>query len=153
MYNLLADHLGSLISILCSVDMCSTLQLSHIEPTIQHRSVHHKALIPQSAAIRTVFRQRYWRAPCRFIAASAASGGFGNTAREPNFDSVSFRPESGASASTSDVIDVTDEDQKNDRMNEVKEFLKAELDRIFTSGVSCRSSCASRFTTPVFRMI
>ena len=84
---------------------------------------------------RLVGQQRKHSAAHRAVLC-AASGGYGSSAREPNYDSVSFRQDSGASASTSAVIDVTDESQVQTRMEEVKDFLKAELDRIFTDGVS-----------------
>lgn len=61
----------------------------------------------------------------------------GSTDREPNFDSVSFRQDAGSTASTSSVIDVTDQAQREGRMEEVQQFLKEELDRIFSDGVSC----------------
>ena len=71
----------------------------------------------------------------RHVIRSQAAAGAGNTAREPNYDSISFRQNTGASASTSAVIDVTDESQKQDRMEEVMDFLKGELATIFTTGV------------------
>lgn len=71
----------------------------------------------------------------RHIIRSHTAAGAGNTAREPNYDSVSFRQNTGASASTSAVIDVTDESQKQDRVEEVMDFLKGELATIFTTGV------------------
>lgn len=66
----------------------------------------------------------------------ATAGDFGSTAREPNYDSVNFRQDSGSTASTSAVIDVTNEQQKESRLEEVKEFLREELHRIFSGGVS-----------------
>ena len=60
----------------------------------------------------------------------------GSTTREPNYDSASFRRHSGSTASTSSVTDVSDKAQTQSRMEEIKEFLRAELDRIFSGGVS-----------------
>lgn len=116
-----------------------------------HRSLTHRPPTLPAAPVRTVCNQRKRCA----IATSAASRGYGNTAREPNYDSVSFRQESGASASTSSIsgaIDVTDDSQKEDRMDEVKQFLKAELDRIFTNGVSSRSTYCLRLRNLPFQL-
>lgn len=63
------------------------------------------------------------------------SAGAGSTSREPHLESVSFRQNSGAAASTSTVIDVTDDSQRQDRMQEVISFLRGELATIFTTGV------------------
>lgn len=62
----------------------------------------------------------------------------GSTDRESNYDSVSFRQDSGSSASTSAVIDVADNAQTETRMEEIKQFLRSELDTIFSGGVSFR---------------
>ena len=70
----------------------------------------------------------------RDVTSHASAGGKG---RESNFDSVSFRQDSGSTASTSAVIDVTDQAQREGRMEEVQQFLKEELDKIFSGGVSC----------------
>ena len=75
-------------------------------------------------------------ASSRPVDARATSGDFGSTAREPNYDSVNFRQESGSTASTSAVIDVTSKEQKESRLEDVKQFLKEELHRIFSGGVS-----------------
>ena len=73
---------------------------------------------------------------------AAAGAGAGNTVRGRNFDSASFRhdtgrQDTGSSASTSAVV--TDESQKEDRMEEVMSFLRDELTTMFTTGV--RPSC------------
>lgn len=64
----------------------------------------------------------------------------GSTDRESNYDSVSFRQDSGSSASTSSVIDVNDKAQTESKMDELQQFLRAELDRIFGGGVNFRLS-------------
>jgi len=116
------------------------MQLCHTSSVGHHRLSSHKPLTPQLAEIRAPCSEHGRRAASRDLVVRADTGGYGSTAREPNFDSVKFRQESGASASTSAVIDVTDDSQKNTRMEEVKQFLEAELGRIFNDGVSCRSA-------------
>ena len=116
------------------------MQLCHTSSVCNHRSSNHKPLRPQLAATRAPCSEPGRRAASSDLVVRAAIGGYGNTDREPNFDSVRFRQESGASASTSAVIDVTDENQKHARMEEVKQFLEAELGRIFNDGVSCQSA-------------
>ena len=66
----------------------------------------------------------------------------GSTERESNYESVSFRQDSGSSASTSSATDVTDKAHTENRMDEIKQFLRAELDRIFSGGVSCETAFA-----------
>ena len=116
------------------------MQLCHTSSVLNHRSSNHKPLTPHLAAIRAPSSEPGRRAVSSDLVVRAATGGYGSTAREPNFDSVRFRQESGASASTSAVIDVTDDSQKHTRMEEVKQFLEAELGRIFNDGVSCKSA-------------
>ncbi|KAL3139503.1 hypothetical protein ABBQ38_003826 [Trebouxia sp. C0009 RCD-2024] len=75
----------------------------------------------------------------------------GSTDRESNYDSVSFRQDSGSSASTSSVIDVNDKAQTESKMDELQQFLRAELDRIFGGGSVSRERYAAdmRFSDPV----
>ena len=120
--------------------LSSRMQLCHTSSVCNHRSSNHKPLTPQLAAIRAPCSEPGRRGASSDLVARAAGGGYGSTAREPNFDSVKFRQESGASASTSAVIDVTDDRQKKTRMEDVKQFLEAELGRIFNDGVSCKSA-------------
>ena len=117
------------------------MQLCHTRTVSHRRSGNHIPFIPQVAAIRAALPCQRRHAAVRGITVQAASGDPGSTAREPNYDSVSFRQESGASASTSAVIDVTDDSQMQTRMEEMKEFIEAELGQIFNRGVTCRSRC------------
>ena len=81
---------------------------------------------------------------------AAAGAGAGNTVRGRNYESASFRQDTGrqdtgrqdtgSSASTSAVV--TDETQKEDRMEEFMSFLRDELTTMFTTGV--RPSCFLR---------
>ncbi len=115
------------------------MQLCHTSSVCSHRSSNHKTFTTQLAAIRAPTEPGR-RPAFSDLVVRAATGGYGSTAREPNFDSVRFRQESGASASTSAVVDVTDDSQKHTRMEEVKQFLEVELGRIFSVGVSCKSA-------------
>ena len=94
---------------------------------------------PQATVLRPTCQPTIRSAFLRNVTIHASTG---STDREPNFDSVSFRQDSGSSASTSSVIDVTDQAQKGERMEEVQHFLKEELDRIFSGGVSFCSNFA-----------
>ena len=88
---------------------------------------------PRVAALRPICQITIRSASLRSVTSRASAG---STDREPNFDSVSFRQDSGSTASTSSVIDVTDQAQREGRLEEVQQFLKEELDRIFSGGVS-----------------
>lgn len=127
------------------------MQLCHTSSVLNHRSSNHKPLTPHLAAIRAPSSEPGRRAVSSDLVVRAATGDYGSTAREPNFDSVRFRQESGASASTSAVIDVTDDSQKHTRMEEVKQFLEAELGRIFNDGEVTRAKYAAdmKFQDPV----
>ena len=115
------------------------MQLCRMHSVCHRRSGNHQPFIPQVAEIRAALSRQIRHAAAREVTTRAASGDLGNTARGPNYDSVSFRQDSGASASTSAVIDVTDDSQKQTRMEDMRQFLEAELERIFEKGVSCRS--------------
>ena len=88
---------------------------------------------PQVTALRPICQTTIRRASPRSVTSRASAG---STDREPNFDSVSFRQDSGSTASTSSVIDVTDQAQREGRLEEVQQFLKEELGRIFSGEVS-----------------
>lgn len=96
---------------------------------------HHRPLPgpPQATGLRPICQPAIRSALLRNVTSHASAG---STDRAPNFDSVSFRQDSGSSASTSSVVDVTDQGQRESKMEEVQQFLKEELDRIFSGGVS-----------------
>lgn len=93
---------------------------------------------PQAPVLRPIRQPNNRTAVLRNVGSHASAG---STDREPNFDSVSFRQDSGSTASTSSVIDVTDQAQKEGKMQEVQQFLKEELDRLFSGGVSFALLC------------
>lgn len=91
---------------------------------------------PQAPVLRPIRQPNKRTAVLRNVGCHASAG---STEREPNYGS--FRQDSGSTASTSSVIDVTDQAQKEGKMEEVKQFLKEELHRLFSGGVSFALFC------------
>ena len=93
----------------------------------------------RAPGLRPIRRPNNRTAVLRNVSSHASAG---STDREPNYESVSFRQNSGSTASTSSVIDVTDQAQKQGKMEEVQQFLKEELHRLFSGGVRFALFCA-----------
>ena len=104
---------------------------------MQHRSVAITSPLVHAKPYTTARRSNKRPIISATSATGGASGSFGSTSRGLNYDSVSFRQDSGARASTSSVIDDRDSRQNDTQLQEVKEFLRGELEQIFSSGVGC----------------
>ena len=98
----------------------------------------------QASRLLCSIRVKECRASRRRTDTHATAADFGSTAREPNYESISFRQTSGSTASTSAVADAEDQEQTKGKLEEVKEFLKEELNSIFDGGVSIATLAVSK---------